>query len=627
MVSDELAPLQTHVEAQIKHLAAVAGVVRELQSAEEQYGRTYVGLPFEVLKSTIQRIPQLQGVSQGFGNFVQKCSEIKTNVAQDLMNQVIAPLEAFTADHVEKAQHLLSELYELLQKEKAFDLAYQNLREGCKDGETSQETSDESELQLHRMHRDQLLHKRDTERLAIQQWITALHFSGQRYEAHVRDVLHQTRAVYERMISSLTALISQLQEQLNQDAGTARTINTGDKSSAVSDESWETFLEEYDCHVAITGWMSELFRQLIPLEQTAAKALHKAVKLDRASSKTFGGMGLNCQLSGLIEFHGLLTVNIANPILRTLKFTKERQERMRNELSKSLEETRTLVVAARAQLDARVLKDDAEEKDPVRCDSLTSSETSDCSLEESNEENENSGNSAPNEEENTPEQMQVEKLRRKLALQKLEMTRVLEQTSFLAVKTMELMVQDYVKHVSKALAALSEAIRVEHPETQRSSRVSSSPRPWEDITERLSIAVSDKPGVPVAEMSDNQQKPKDDTANRRVRRTDCKNARSNREPSGVQVLLSFVQSVVGAAWWAASLCFRIAKAPMPHSFGERAVLVIITVAILTLTGICVKSHQLQYSWSNLTDTQHSNSQDLVQIVKLATEVCTQQLTQ
>ncbi|KAG3096576.1 hypothetical protein PI125_g15931 [Phytophthora idaei] len=228
---------------------------------------------------------------------------------------------------------------------------------------------------------------------------------------------------------------TELQEQLNQDAHAAST-STINSSRAVSDDSWERLLRGYDCHVAITGWMSELFKRLIPLEQTAAKSLQKALKLDRALSKAFGGVGFSSQLSGLIEFHGLLTVNIANPIMRTLKFTKERLERMRNELSKSLEETRTLMVAARAH--------------------LTSSESSDCSLEDNNEENENSScNAGPNEEENTPEHIQLETVERKLVLQRQEMTRVLDQTSFLAVKTMELMVQDYVKHVTKALAALT----------------------------------------------------------------------------------------------------------------------------------------------------------------------------
>ncbi|KAG3096577.1 hypothetical protein PI124_g15174 [Phytophthora idaei] len=144
MGSDELAPLQAHVDVQVKHLTAVAGLVRELQSVEEQYGKEYAELPFDVqedVQSTIKQLPHLQGVSQGLGHFVHKCSEVKAAVAQDLTQQVIAPLEALTADHVEKAQHLLSELYELLQKEKAYDLAYQNLREGCKYGDASQEES------------------------------------------------------------------------------------------------------------------------------------------------------------------------------------------------------------------------------------------------------------------------------------------------------------------------------------------------------------------------------------------------------------------------------------------------------------------------------------------------------
>ncbi|KAI9989999.1 hypothetical protein PInf_020305 [Phytophthora infestans] len=90
-----------------------------------------------------------------------------------------------------------------------------------------------------------------------------------------------------------------------------------------------------------------------------------------------------------------------------------------------------------------------------------------CSLYYNNDNNENSCNTASNQEENAPEQIQFEKLETKLALQRQEMAPVLEQTSFLAVKTMELVVQDYAKHVIKALAALGEAIRVQPSEYQR----------------------------------------------------------------------------------------------------------------------------------------------------------------
>lgn len=103
---------------------------------------------------------------------------------------------------------------------------------------------------------------------------------------------------------------------------------------------------------------------------------------------------------------------------------------------------------------------------------VVSSATSGCSLYYNNDNNENSCNTASNQEENAPEQIQFEKLETKLALQRQEMAPVLEQTSFLAVKTMELVVQDYAKHVIKALAALGEAIRVQPSEYQRELRAS-----------------------------------------------------------------------------------------------------------------------------------------------------------
>lgn len=254
MVSDELAPLEAHVEAQVKHLTAVTGVVCELQAVEKQYADDYAALPLDLpaaTQLTLEGLPQLQQVSDGFSQFVRNSSAIKAAVAVDLSKKVIAPLEAFTAEHVEKTQHLLSELYELLQKEKAFDVAYQNLLETCErdhnagpavDGSANGEFV-EAEALLHRVHMEQLLRKRDAERLAIQQWITALHFAGQRYEAHVRNVLQLIIAVYDRMVAAMTKLAGDYQE-LGRDPNEATTVlklNSDNNCSAVSEDSWERF--------------------------------------------------------------------------------------------------------------------------------------------------------------------------------------------------------------------------------------------------------------------------------------------------------------------------------------------------------------------------------------------------
>ncbi|KAL3657076.1 hypothetical protein V7S43_017989 [Phytophthora oleae] len=618
MVSDELAPLEAHVEAQVKHLTAVADVVRELRSAEELYTQEYVALSSAVpedVQPALKRLPQLRRVCDAFSLFVHKCSVAKAAVAEDLAKEVIAPLEAFTADHVEKAQHLLSELYELLQKEKAFDLAYENLREGCENDETKEETpidstlskQDDSELQLHRLHRDRLLRKRDAERLAIQQWITALHFAGQRCQAHTHDVLRQSRVVYERMTTTLTVLIQGLQEQFSQDDTTLATYNS---PSDVSEESWANFIAEYDCHVAITSWMSELFKQILCVELKAAKSLQKAKKRNRALRKAFDGVEFSSRFSELIEFHGLLTVNIANPIRRTLKFTKERQERLRNELSKALEEASTRVNATRTRLNARKV----EEKDPVRCDSFTSSE---------GEEDNNLSVSTLEEEEepveSSPEQIELDRLERKLALQRQEIARVWKQTSFLAVKTMELMVQDYSKHVAKALVALDNSSHSEPTQTQEKK----TPEPWKHITERLAIAVSDKSVPPTVETILNPRRCSIGK-NNVVAHHRRKVHKAPSEPSAVQIVLSFAQSAVGVAYWAAQKGFMTARAHVPRMGEERIALAVLLVVILVLMNVCARSIRLESSWGDLKDAQNPNVEDLVRIVKLSLHVCAQQ---
>ncbi|OWZ19272.1 Urease accessory protein [Phytophthora megakarya] len=603
MVSNELAPLEAHVETQVQHLKAVADVARELRSAEEQYARDYAELPFDLpaaVKAKLKRLPQLQGVSESFSLFISKCSLGKAAVVYDLTKEVIAPLEVFTDDHIKKVHHLLSELYELLQKETAFNLAYENLREGCIEDEVSREGS-ASEQQLHRMHRDRLLRKRDAERLAIQQRITALHFAGQRYEAYMGNIVRQVRVVYERMVAALAGLISELQVQLGKCTG-----DPNMDSDFSCEESWESFMAGYDCHIAVTCWMSELFKHLIPVEHKASKSLQKTVKLNRALSKAFGGVEFSSQFSGLIGFHGLLTVNIENPIMRTLKFTRARQERIRNELSKSLADTLTLVLAARVRLvrlDAG-MPEKVEEQTPLRCNSLTSSETSECKVSV----------------ENTPELIQLETLERKLSLQRHEMAHVLNQTSFLAVKTMELMVQDYLKHVIKALATLSETFHVEPQEVGRNA----SPQPWEHIAERLSIAVSDQPALPPQDKENRRRCSDKNTAVRRGR-VAHRNSFHGKELSAVQATLSFLQSAVGVVYWSGEVIFKTAKAHMPQSFQERAVLVAIGMVMLVLVNVCVKSSQLQTSWRDLTATQQSNLAHITHIVKLSLELCAQQI--
>ncbi|KAG1691331.1 hypothetical protein DVH05_026995 [Phytophthora capsici] len=597
MLSDELGPLEKHVEAQVKHLTAVADVVRELRSAEELYSQEYTELSIAVpteLQPPLKHLPQLRCVYETFSRFVHKCSVAKAAVAEDLAKDVIAPLEEFAADHVEKAQYLLSELYELLQKEKAFDLAYENLRQGC------EHEGDDRELELHRMHRDRLLRKRDAERLAIQQWITALHFAGQRYQAHTHGVLRQCHAVYERMAATLTALVQELQEQLGQDATTLATCND---SSDVTEKSWEKSIAEYDCHIAITSWLSELFKRILRVEHKAAKSLQKTKKLDRALRKTFGGVEFSSHLSELIEFHGLLTVNIANPIRRTLKFTKERQVSLKEELSKSLEETQSLINAARSRL-----------KNPARCDSFTSSET---------DENVEGDNNVLKEEEvlvkNSPEQAEVDLLERKLGLQRQEAAHVWNQTAFLAVKTMELMVQDYAKHVAKALAVLGNSSRPESAQTQKKKR----PEPWKHITERLAIAISDKAEPPMVENTQTNWNPRQCSVSKsrsclRIRKA----ASVANEPSVVQVVLSFAQSAVGVAYWAVQKSFETARAHVPRSVEERSVLAVLLAVLLVLINVCASSVRLENSWSDLTATQKSNAEDLVQILKLSLHVCT-----
>ncbi|KAG7398452.1 hypothetical protein PHYBOEH_011073 [Phytophthora boehmeriae] len=642
-----LAPLEAHADTQVKHLLAIADVIRALQSTEAQYAKRYAALPFQTPESTaetLKQLPQLREVCSCFSLLVHEFAALKAGLASELLTQVLEPLEEFTMDHGEKARHVLSELYELLQKEKAFDLAYQKLHEGC-NASSSQEDSasseDETSSQLQQTHMLRLLRKRDAERLTIQQWITALHFAGQRYQTQLTQVVSRTTSIYERMIASSRTLLSRLQEQLNQEIASSSS-SIGEKSnnsaSKTFEESWDDELVRYDCHVALTTWMSSLFRQIIPVEQNTAKLLQKVAKLDRVADKESVGFGLSF-LTGLSEYHDILTVNIANPIVRTLKLSKEKQERMQKELVKSLSETVSLVADARARVDTRTSasKEYSDHgKIPIRRDSMTSSETSDL-CESDNNEHDSSANGFAQDFETasdwTPELSYLQTMERKLALQTQEMTSVLEQTSYLAVKTMELMVQDHIKRVCMALDTLSDAM---HMEPNEAKQTVAHKQPWDHIAEMLSIHVATDF---VAQVKNSSQQVhfwnhgnKTHAGKTQVagqhwhrRRFDLATDYVGKAVTGLSVCrfaantipftLRLLRLTIAAP-------FRFTLDHLPPSQEERVAVAVIFVAIFVMINICMASTQVQQSWRDLTDIQRSNAKDLEQIVKLAVDVCT-----
>lgn len=607
-----LAPLEAHAEAQVTHLLAVAAVVRELQASEAQYAQGYNELPSQIptdIQQTLEQLPQLRRVCSGFSLLVRDVAAAKASLASALATDVLDPLIAFTTEHGEKARHLLSELFELLQREKAFDVAYQQLHEQSESSGESQDEEDRQQLQ--QTHMARLLQKRDAERNTIQQWITALHFADQRYAAQVHDVVKRTLAVYDRMIASSTALVDSLQTELRGDVGDAEQSNN-------CEQSWTSLVDKYDCHIAVTSWMIEVFRQLVPVEQKTMKSLQKVLKLDRAASKGFNSVGFSARLRDLSEYHELLTVNVAEPILRTLKFSKEKQERMRKELVKTVEETCSLVCSARDELSTKLSS--AKDGDPIRCDSLTSSETSEtCEIDNQNGDDDSVVDDAS---ESTAEQIHLEAMEQKLTTQTREVTFVLEQTSFLAVKTMELILQDHLKHVRKALSSLSESI---HAEAPTSRGVTDKPeQPWKHITEMLSICVDS------SSSREEEREPNvitDDSPRRlQHRRISALKAPqlggSVHRPSFRHTAVSIAHFILSIVCWAVVALIKFVRAQLPPTAAERVVVAGIAVVIFTMTRVCLESSRLESSWSDLAGIQTANSQDLEEIVKRSIRLCT-----
>lgn len=547
--------LEQHVNDKIKRLGLISRFLHDLQSVEDKYAQECTKLACTVpgkREKQLERLPELHRVCAGLEEFVKAHNDAKAMLAKDLARTATAPMDSFLDQQTRQTKRMLAEISEAAKKEQDLDAQCRHIRECLVSGGNRATTNDtdgrslsatcnqdfESEgersgikgcynaaetkaLRAHRAKQQKQLlelhNRRKSERGNIRERLDELHLAEQQQVAVMNGIVERIITAYNRLIIQSNSLIADLQMQLSAEkqASKNRTDSAEDAKSqdGGEDSRWVLFLEKYDYHVEMTSWMDSFFTQVFPVEENMLKRLQAVLKLhpntqvftatriSEAGSATSSKDGSSATIvSDLMHFHKLLTVNLMDPISRTLKFSKQKQEKIRQELLQSLEETTKLVQYTRKKLkekEAKALKllvsSRVGRQLPPSESSLSGSASDAMKLNLSNfglrsavaslskvqsptgkQRNsltniELEGRDGGGRVATTVERSGLEKdvedsraylisLERNETEQRREIMQTLQNTSLLSVKTMELMVNDYLKHLSKALATIQACI-------------------------------------------------------------------------------------------------------------------------------------------------------------------------
>lgn len=540
-ITQLMAPLEQHAVDKLKHQHATSTFLRDLQCVQDKYALECSKLPFAIPDKLQRRLlrdqndqVQVQPLGRvvfGLEAFVRNHNEAKMRLAKELTVAVVTPMDAFLDQQAKQTKCLLMEIAQALQNEQELSAQCLSLRTTAKAESSQQSGSNQSEDSVLATKKQQsqrqlkaLITRREHERAVVKERLDELHLVEQQQLAVTNSILERVIESYNRLITQTRSLIADLQTAL---AGEIKTTQPECPDNAGDDEqSWRAFLKQCERHVAMTEWLNGFFTQLFAVEENMIKRLQTMLRLHPNSdiftatgtspSRTTGSLanrdGASVPvISDLMHFHKLLTVNLVDPIGRTLRFSKQKQDKIRQELLASLDETAKLVQHTRKQVRERELKHlralhgsssssaavapsgspghavvvsvatsfSGHVADAMRLNlsnfglrsavvamsktmgttnqgkSRTSLTDDDCE-----EPQDTMAKKKPppavmgTEKELNGARMYLLSLQRNEVEQRREIVKTLRSTSLLGVKTMELMVHDYLKHVGIALRAL-----------------------------------------------------------------------------------------------------------------------------------------------------------------------------
>lgn len=530
-----MAPLEQRGLTMLQRLRSATAFVRDLQSAEDTYAREFAKVPkvkADALHSTSAPAPELARICSAFDALMRTQSDAKAQLAQDLAHSVVQPLETFADQQAKQLRRLLLEVAQALEREQT--LQSQLCARAREHGTPVATTEDLSATALAR--RQQLratVDQRTTERRTVRTRLEELHLAELQQRAVVHNALEQLVAIYRRKLVQIRTSATELQAKVGAwqtEAPPAPAMLAPEHES--DDDTWTSFLKTCERHVEMTEWMNSVCVHVATVEDAmvkrllAMRKLHPAADVFASNADSHSGSKTLCRdgaavrmLSAWMHVHTLLTVSLRDPISRTLTFSAHKQRRIRKELLESLGETTKLVQRTRKSVAERTLQHRklvraGEGRDGsasrLLVDSVagslsshvadamklhlstfglrsavaaTLSKAAAASYAAVNESSDSSAVNAKHANTSADKELvdartHLESLERSEAEQRHEIRSTLRSTSLLSVKTLELMVGDYVKHVCKALAALNEQLEALNAKRGAASEVSLQPQEW-----------------------------------------------------------------------------------------------------------------------------------------------------
>ncbi|DAZ96827.1 TPA: hypothetical protein N0F65_007088 [Lagenidium giganteum] len=355
--------LEKYVSDTMRQTQAFTQVLGDLRTVAEKYAHDYGKLSHNSVlakrRPVLAKVPALYAVCSRLEQVLQACAATSSELAHDWNVVVMAPLDAFLMQQHTQNKQLLCEIYEAVQKESAFGVACASLiepvvvveRAGPESNQVEEEalvadekTQRKESKKVKRMRQRQLRelrNKQAKERDVIRQRLEELRLTEQQRLQFIKRLLLRIYDHFGRMAQRSIMALDKLIDH--------REFVEGDSGAGDDDvpcPPWQQATKEYDLHVEMTVWMAECFAQLIPLEDTMVRRLQALAKPSSGNQRATVATVFPEALVRfkddfvLVRFHKQLAAHILDPICRTLKFSKQKQETIRKELVQSLEETK-----------------------------------------------------------------------------------------------------------------------------------------------------------------------------------------------------------------------------------------------------------------------------------------------
>lgn len=621
--------LEKRVHTAVKQLRLLREFVRALHGAQEKYAHEASKLPFVLSDKhsfQLEHLPPLRQVCMWLQQFVNKRVHSALSVADDLADLVLAPLEMFTDQYTCQAKQLVTDVQLAVQQERALDGVLSRAEHsdeaslveltthaddagGSSSNQSQHEDADdldagnqheESERKalaldpIETMHKLRCARSSASEKIALK--LEALRELDQQHQVmRTRMFLHVCE-VFAGLAAGAADAISALEIPLQSASMEQVTVADEEVVRASDGPQWNTFLQDYALHGKMALWMSTLFAQLVNLDDGMIKRLQKLSKNSAFVNDCAPAAAL---LNSLRQHHRACTVNLLDPICRTLKFSQQKQQQIRKEVLQSLQESHKRAAAM-------------HESKLWPFGKLSEDDPANAMLEP---------------------QMAKDNCDSEIDLHRLALRKSLQHTALLGVKTMELMILDHLKHMRKAVTQLadavtscqtaaSEAFTASEQETEATDPAEEEPTQAADPLEASGSEPKCAPALfaqPAAEAHNattgsetETRKDNEDGQARDATTPPTPECRANPHPAQRAVRFAAATHTNRSR---GACCIEQVGSQGTSVVAYHVHLALLATLLLALVVLALRLHRVSVGWQDLAQLQHNQTQEFTQFAR------------